>query len=499
MRFVLLALDNQWKKYASHGQSWNRLGHMMMSTVIKEEFPGAEVVAWDGLTKGAPDMETLIQEGDVVFFSILVTGSELSIQYARKARERGARYVFAGDHQGALAHRLFIRERWGGQSLFDAIAISSDLNVVREFVRAAREDRAPSGPGVVTYEGQPAEMPQDPDFFCAPDFSVVDNWDQIIGNYVETHGWMHERFSAIRPAQIRNATIMTGARGCTIGKSKRCAFCGINEVELVRNSGSDHVLQLFTLYRENGINTFYAVADSMFENAAALKMLLALPSELRPTNLILYGRAAGISRRPYLLDEWRKVIPPDGLLKINCGLEGLDPSKFGKGHGSDENVKTVQEIAKRKDICLHASGIIGSPGQTRQEVSRSIEFAQWVTSTLGDEQLHAFEWDYLHLNHAFLDSQGKLQGAKLGRLLWDEGYAFELNASCSPHRLTSEEWRTKIRPYADRVEFDSNLTELYYRYFTGISLEEASEAIHRIEDILATGRTRGGRAYGSLN
>jgi radical SAM superfamily enzyme YgiQ (UPF0313 family) len=477
---------------------WPHLGVIFVGTAAYEE--GWDVVIWDELVKGPAPLDTLVEPGDIVGLSLVVTGIERGMDIARKAKELGARYVIAGNDSAIFRANevMALSDR-----PIDAVFTSNSLTAVRRFFREIRKADIDSLfiPGVQTMTGERARSNEresllielglrksegfdNDDVFVVPKLDLYPHWQDVWANYRATFGHKHKN-----PETVKNAIALL-AQGCTRTRgSDVCSYCTIAGVADIRMPSREYLASTIEAYKAFGIDMVYNTTDSAYEMQSVVNALRDLGAKWNA--LTIYGRAQGIARNPELLDKWMSVV--DDRLLINVGMDSGDDrilqkgvvksSIVGKGSRLAENKEAVLRIG-RSGAHLHYSLIFGSPGETLETCESSIRFLEWTIAVLGS-QLDICETDIYWLNF----------GSPASKVFRDYGYAQEL-ATLAGKSISVEEWYQGFGRHVGALVTPQSVEEAWYRHFTSISLEVAQSFNDRAARIMArhTGSIRG-RAF----
>lgn len=485
-RFVLVNVEENAVSDDQY-RIWPHLGILTIGTVADEE--GYEVVLWDELNQGHVDLERLVQSGDIVGFSMVVSGMKRGIELARRAKDLGARYVIAGN-DGVIfrAPQVLALE---GQPI-DAVFTSNSTNAVRQFFRqigdapnidalqipdvATRADLAPvrsNEPSAMAAELKARKRARqegsyDPmDGFVVPKLDLFPSsyWNKLWGLYRSQFGHKHKN-----PGTVRNALVHL-AQGCTrTVDSNACTYCTIYGVGDIRlPSEGDYLARMFAAYDAFGINTYYNVTDSALEMGALARRIAQ--QGVKPETMVIYGRAQGMAGKSgrKAIDAWMQTASE--RLLINCGMDSGDPAMLHNGivkssriTGSmvDENRQAVMNV-KDAGAHLHFSLIFGSPGETVESCERSMEFLRWAGDTLG-RQLDVAETDIYWLNF----------GSGASRVFHDYAYARSL-AQMAGKDISREQWFTAFARHAQEIVVPWESQVAWYTYFTQIDIDTAKD------------------------
>ncbi len=486
---------------------WPHLGMLYVGTVAHEE--GWDVVLWDELVQGHSDLASLVEPGDVVGLSIVVTGIERGVELAKQAKTLGAECVIAGNDSAAFRVNQLLT--LPGRPI-DAVFNSNRLRPIRLFFKhfgkyfETKDLKYMRNPGM---DGRPGAKERSnvrsvlvselktrkqlertgsfelEDVFIVPKFDLFPQsyWDEVWANYRQVFGHKDRNGYAVRNGIALFAQGCTRTRGTDV-----CSYCTIADVADIRIPSEEYLRRTLEAYERFGIRTIYNVTDSAYEMQPLVKRLQNVGASLDA--LTIYGRAQGIAQHPELLDEWLQIV--DDRLLINVGMDsgdarileqGVLKSSLGKGSRLEENYEAVRRV-NGSGANLFYSLIFGSPGETRESCERSIEFLEWSIATLGS-QLDVVETDYFWLNF----------GSPAGRVFTDYDYAQSL-ATISGKSISREEWYESFAKHSNELIVPWSAEQAWYRHFTDIDTDVAQGYNQRVVAIMA--RHEGsisGRAY----
>ncbi|MES3005768.1 MAG: hypothetical protein V4664_02355 [Patescibacteria group bacterium] len=500
-RLVLVNVEQMLNEQAGDLQQyrvWPHLGLIFVGTVADEE--GYEVVIWDEYAKGNVPLEKLVQEGDIVGLSLVVTGMDRGMMLARRAKELGAACVIAGNDSAIFRANQVMAQN---DRPIDAVFTTNSLTAVRQFLREI--GRTPIEeldiPGVqMTARGEVRSNERDQllieqearkssefnsdDVFVVPKLELYPHWEELWTNYRATFGHKHSN-----PKTVKNA-ISLFAQGCTRTRgSDVCLYCTIAGVADLRTPSEEIVRRTIEAYDKFGIDMLYNATDSVYEMAKVVSQLQRLGASWK--SMTIYGRAQGIARAPHLIEEWQKVATE--RLLVNVGMDSGSDEILHKGivkSSTDvlgsrlaENRNAVKYI-RQSGAHLHYSLIFGSPGETLETCESSIEFLEWTIEVLGS-QLDICETDVFWLNF----------GSPASRIFREYAFAVYL-ASLAGKTIERDEWQRDFAQYANELVVPQSVEESWYRHFTNIEYETAQLFNQRAAEIMSrhTGSIRG-RAF----
>jgi radical SAM superfamily enzyme YgiQ (UPF0313 family) len=500
-KFVLINVEqtlNEMQSDQTGYRVWPHLGLIFVGTAANME--GWDVVMWDELVKGPVPLDTLVESGDIVGLSLVVTGIERGISLARQAKALGAKHVIAGNDSAIFRANQVMSQ---SDRPIDAVFTTNSVAAVRKFFREiVRSDiRSLDIPGVQLTTGceprsnEPSRLKLElasrkdgafdkDDVFIVPKLDLYPHWDEVWRNYRATFGHKHSN-----PDTVKNA-IALFAQGCTRTRGTDvCSYCTIAGVADIRVPSEDVLARSAEAYKNFGIDMVFNVTDSAYEMADLVRKLQALGIGFPA--MTIYGRAQGIARNPRLLTEWRKVATERLLVNVGMDsgsddmlLRGVVKSSVEVGGSRiEENREAVKRI-REAGAHLHYSLIFGSPGESKETCEKSIEFLEWTVAELG-HQLDICETDIYWLNF----------GSPASRVYKDFDYARYL-ASLAGKEISVDQWTEGFARFADELVTPISVEKAWYRFFTRIDFDTAQAYNERAAQIMAvhTGSIRG-RAF----
>lgn len=164
--------------------------------------------------------------------------------------------------------------------------------------------------------------------------------------------------------------ILTTSRGCPYD----CIYCGSKTTwgKTVRYYSPEYVVQELTDLASRGIHNFTFVDDTFTLNKKRLKAICE--------GILLAGIDVTFmcsSRVDTIDDETADFLKKAGCRMITFGVESADEGtlKTIKKQIDLNQVRKALSIAKNAGILAHTSYIIGCPGETKESVENTINFA----------------------------------------------------------------------------------------------------------------------------
>lgn len=480
------------------------LGLLYIGTVAR--LLGHEVVLHDELVQGKCDITKLVRSGDIVGFSLVITGVERGVKLAYQAKLLGASAVVAGNDSAIFRCNQLLT--LPGKPL-DGIFTSNSLNSWKQFLtefngRNVNELNIPefkTRPGGVQHSNQSKRLTIEfkdrkaqkatgefdaMDGFIVPDFSLfpAEYWETCWARAQQVYGHKHD-------FQVRNSTILL-AQGCTRTQGvDACSYCSIYGVGDVRVSSKEHLARLLQSYSDFGINKFYNTTDSAFEMSGLVTSLESIGASFPA--LTIYARAQGIATNPRMLERWLQLA---NQLELNVGMDSGDDSMLQSGIGKSSVVGGGSRLAENQHAIyniltaganLHFSVIFGSPGETRESCEHTLDFICWALAVLGP-QINMVESDLFWLNH----------GSSAAQVFTSYEFACEL-ANKAGKAITREQWWKYFGNQRDTLVVPWATERAWYEFFTRISLEDAQEYNARVLAIMEQHEGAiGGRAFNPI-
>jgi len=472
---------------------WPHLGLLYVGTVADED--GWNVTLHDELVQGYVNLETFVDPGDVVGFSLVATGISRGVELARQAKRLGARLCIVGNDAAIFRADQLLRLP---DCPIDAVFTSNSLTSVRRFLRQvesgvagcfdipgvsiaqtgvaiSNEKKVIQAARLLRTQLGPPDQFDSQDVFVVPKLNLYrdEYWRTVWENYRSVFARKHSDASG-----VRNAPALF-AQGCTrTGNADVCSYCAIAGVADLRLPTLEYLERCLDAYQAFGINCVFNVTDSVFEMnhlAVQLRRLCAFFSE----GLMIYGRSYGLAHHPEYIDNWLSLT--GGRLVVNVGMDSGDDQILDRGvvkasrSGSRlaENRRAVENIRK-SGAHLHYSLIFGSPGETRETCERSLEFFDWTRAALG-RQLDQCETDIFWLNH----------GSPASRVFRDYDYAVQL-AALAGKEISRAKWKDRFQAHSDALTVPWECEEAWYECFTSITTADALDYNVYVTNAMAT-------------
>jgi radical SAM superfamily enzyme YgiQ (UPF0313 family) len=230
------------------------------------------------------------------------------------------------------------------------------------------------------------------------------------------------------------------SRGCPF----RCAFCDRSVFgNAVRFHGPERVIEEFRiLTEEHGAREIRFFDDTFTLNRTRTEAVCAA-LERRGGKIPWTCLTAVSAVNPELLGAMKKA----GCWQVLFGLESGDERMLkllGKGNSVEQNRRAVG-WAKSAGLEVRADFIVGTPGETRESLNNTLNFAL------------ASDLDYAHFNKFT-----PFPGTELYVRLAAEGYRFDFSRHCS---ILDHGALLYVPPGLDKEEYRRWLDQAFKRFY----------------------------------
>ena len=326
----------------------------------------ADVRIWDATFNPSHEaLEAWLDQTrpDIVGISVSTVMFDDALRIATAARQRGA-YVFAGGpHATMRPHSLLERD------VIDAVVLGEGEETTLDLLRGlVGGQTGPVAGAIVKIDGQPVQGPPRPpiaDLDGLPDPA----WDLLpMQQYLDAFGQLDAHDPTLR------GTGLIAARGCPY----RCTFCQptldrIFGEKLRHRSPQRIIAEIRNLVEQWSIEGYWFFDDTFTVHK---KWLLSFCDALGRSGLKLPW---GCTTRANLIDEESMAaMAAVGCVKIGIGIESSTPriveGVYKKGIRLDDAEQTLAR-ARRHNIRTLVFFMLGAPGETRQEILNTVDYA----------------------------------------------------------------------------------------------------------------------------
>ncbi len=348
------------------------LGILSIATFLRQQRPDVEIEILDGSVLSREELEQRVG-ADIVGLTTITRGYPHAVVLAEKAKQRGARVVLGGMYATALGtvileNRPFVDAviRHDGEMAFTKYVNGVPPEEIENLVY-----RLPDG----TIRENPIKL-LDIEAFPIPDRSFLDltPYDE---NYAKNIGGPFKRGGTIY-----------SHRGCWWRAQSHggCTFCAIPDYTW-RVRKSEHIWQEVEQLAEQGFEFLYDICDDIGADKDWLRELCHKKPPVR-----MYFRHYISAQQ--VDEEVIEALIEIGTVHIFIGFESMDPdclSNMNKGATAEDNERAMK-ILERYNMPLLASFVGGMPGETKESVDRTMDFARRVSESPITAGIH---WDVL--------------------------------------------------------------------------------------------------------
>jgi radical SAM superfamily enzyme YgiQ (UPF0313 family) len=383
-----------------------------IASYAKEHGATADFI--DGTIATEEEISQKIREfnPDLIGFSVLTSSVNPAIRLSKIAKEINGIVVWGNDYPSqntieTICKRdyvdVVIRGDGADRSFGEMINVNKGPQL-GWFVPGAswREADGIISRLIDTYDLDEAIIP-DPKLF------PKDKFQTYTRNFQERHA---ERFGNV------GVVLLDAMRGCHHGEI-RCTYCDIPDLRIQKKSAA-HIRKELEMILENYIDhdqklLVYCTGDNLtslampyaqvYEEAFGIKgasdriwldEVISETAHLRDrVSWFVYTRADDLVRFG-IANRLKKF----GVVALNIGIDHFDDEMLSKGihkgnHLTHLNPSEVNRrallIAKEKGFAVHASFVLGAPGETKESLRNFIEGYKWMLDKLGSKKIMSIE------------------------------------------------------------------------------------------------------------
>jgi len=342
-----ILLINAINQYVSVERQYPPLGLGYLVSSLKKHF-GVNMFKFKIIDKDVEN-ELLRFKPDIVGISSVTQNFNIAKRYARLAKKRNIPVIIGGVHITMLSQSLssdmdigVIGE--GEETIVDIMKIFDESGKLNE-------TNLGSIPGIVYWKDDKIcyTGPRQPIFpldkLPLPERSLLD---------------------------VEETTYMFSSRGCPY----RCTFCASARFwNNLRFFSAEYVVdEIMHLVNKYGVKRISFYDDLFIANKQRLKEIVALLKKKGlPEDVSFYCSC----RANLVTEEVASLLKDMNFKSVSMGLEsGCDKTlKYLKGDNISvkDNINAVR-ILKKQGISVNASFVIGSPGETKSEILKTLKF-----------------------------------------------------------------------------------------------------------------------------
>jgi len=401
--------------YANFGTSkadfiWPPIELMSIAGYVRRF--GVKPIIFDagGYHKTLDDVKKYIetQKPDIVIFSTSTTTIYSDVLVAKIAKEvsKNILTVAAGAHVLALPEETLALEK----NIDVAISSEDEEIIVKNMAQNRHDLSAVKG---ICWRGADGRVIKNPD---QPLLLDLDELGFPAHDLVDKDHY-YDFMTKAHPLAL-----IMAQRGCI----NKCTFCQCPVLYRYRERSIGHVIEELKWIKKLGYNEFKFISAGISYNFEWINKLL---DEIIKNDLKLswWSNARADKLTPELLTKMKKA----GCHTLAIGMESADPTvlkNIGKNI-TPEQVKNAVDLIKRNGMDVVVYFIFGLPGETKESMERSINFAKSLKA------------DFVTMGVA-----QPLPGTKFYQTLKDNNW------------MTTDDW-TKFDPVLPPVYAYPNLTE----------------------------------------
>ncbi len=348
------------------------LGILSIATFLRQRRPDVEIEILDGSVLSREELERRVG-ADIVGLTTITRGYPHALVLAEKAKKLGAKVVLGGMYATAfgatiLENRPFVDAvvKYDGEASFTKYVNGEPLERIENLVYRQSN-------GVI--RENPIKL-LDTEDFPIPDrsFLSLPPYDE---NYARNVGGPFKR----------GGTVYT-QRGCRwrAESHKGCIFCAIPDY-IWRVKKPERIWQEIAQLHEQGFEFLYDTCDDIGADKDWLRELRRKKPQIE-MHFRHYISAQNVD------EETIEALIDIGTVHIFIGFESMDPAclhSMNKEATVKDNERALKILESYK-MPLLASFVGGIPGETKESVDRTMDFARYVSESPIAAGIH---WDIM--------------------------------------------------------------------------------------------------------
>jgi len=327
-----------------------------LASYIKRELPATIIEILDG--ELIPQKKILKKLGaDVVGIHVHLGNIKAALSIARKAKEKGAKVILGGPFASVRAQQI-LRNR----KFVDAIVIGDGEEALLEFIKGTPSEKIPNLAYRKKGEIKVNDLKElDLDRLPPPDYGLV-----ILEPYFK-------KFKE-NEAPYRKGLVVYSQKSCPWRERLGCIFCGVLGKKWRAKSPEKVWSEIKSLVERYGVDYIYEASSSFTSNKEWLREFVKTKPKDLNVAFRVYARSSEIDEEVAEL-----------LKKINCnavfiGFESGDNrmlKAFKKGESVEQHLNAIRHL-KKYGIPIHASFVLGAPGESKETLQKTFEFAKKI-------------------------------------------------------------------------------------------------------------------------
>jgi len=391
------------------------LNILSIASTVKKQFREMDVRIYDGQLLSVEKINAWISSllPDVVGISVLSGSYKNAIMHAKAAKKAGAITILGNDH--AAVYRDEILRRFGAlngsEGKYVDYICTADVGemVFCNFLRILDENREKSDLPKLIFSEQVYQTRGivHENGLAKSGKYLLDQIPLADWELIRPELWKYkERFHSIYDGVLdipkdSLAVTINRARGCKRFRDP-CLYCGIMDLKPRFSSPTVFWREVREAKKKVGANIFYEALDSMSSFPWwADELVRYKPKDIEDIMFFVYSDALGVNENLCL--RYEKL----GVILVNMGLDSGDDRmlrRLKSNYDSVEANRNAARLLQRHKIGIYASFVLGAPGETKESLQKTVDFA---SELMENRQLAAIEAQPLY----------PLKNARAGRWL----------------------------------------------------------------------------------
>ncbi|UCB59908.1 MAG: cobalamin-dependent protein [Candidatus Bathyarchaeota archaeon] len=409
--------------------AWPPLGILYIATLLRQE--GIEVAILDQAAEGYSIKETIQwvekQNPDILGFSALASSGRNAARIAQKVKQNDSDIITVFGNYYATFNDYRILETY---PQVDIAVRGEGEETTKELVQALEERRPLRKVKGITFREKNK-------LYATPDRPLIENIDALpIPDRTMLNVDYHSTLVGAIGAPKKFTTLLS-SRGCPY----RCRFCGCQNIVhgTWRPRSVEKTLEELQLLASEGYRQFLFVDDSFTINQ---KRIIKLCREIIREKLDIDWMCEGrVNHASYGL--MRSMVKA-GCKIIYFGIESANQRilDYYRKQITPQQSKTAVKAARKAGMdIIVGSFIVGAPTETRQEICKTLKFAQEIPLDIPQYNILGIFPGMAIWNEA--KAEGHLTG-ELESRYWEMGIAI---AKIYPNTVPYEEIKDLVRHY----------------------------------------------------
>lgn len=348
---------------------------LALASFLKSKIPDISIEILDGDLLEHEELKSRIN-GDLVGISPHILSYHNALSIAEEAKKDGSLVVFGGNHSTMVAEAI-IKNKGFGNSLVDAVVVGDGeiplYKIVNGDLFSTIENLVYCDDNQIVKTKSLYQDINDLPFLELDLLdSIYDYWNNLQDLYINPGYY---------PNYVNKPALVYSHKGCCYADQDsggiNCIFC--SRVTPVWRTKDPSLIweEISWLVDKYGINMVWDTSDSFMHNRDWFLKFCKEKREnpkLKNINpcLAIYTRADDLCD-PEIVDHLRTI----NCFQVFIGFESGDPkmlSHSNKGTTVDDNIRAANNL-NTQGIEMLPSFVLGLPGETKESLKRTYEFA----------------------------------------------------------------------------------------------------------------------------